>query len=219
MINTMQRPVLYSFRRCPYAMRARLAIAVSDVQVELREILLRDKAPEFLDVSPSATVPCLVTENEVIDESQDIMVWALEHNDPQNWLSMPSEGWDIIDDIEGPFKTALDRYKYSSRYEGADKETERTKARKFLMALNDRLAGQAFLFGGSETIADMATLPFIRQFANTDKQWFDSQDWPHLSAWLEAFLVSDRFQSIMAKYPVWKSNDPITLFPEAQFSG
>lgn len=210
----MTRPVLYSFRRCPYAMRARLAIASANVQVELREILLRDKAPEFLAVSPSATVPCLTDGDTVIDESRDIMVWALQQNDPEDWLQMPTEGWDIIDDIEGPFKTALDRYKYTSRYEAADKEAERSKASKSLIDLNDRLKGQDFLFGASPKIADMATLPFVRQFANTDKKWFDAQDWTHLSQWVESFLASERFLSIMAKYPVWKAGDPTTVFPE-----
>lgn len=210
----MTRPVLYSFRRCPYAMRARLAIASANVQVELREILLRDKASEFLAVSPSATVPCLTDGDTVIDESRDIMVWALQQNDPEDWLQMPTEGWDIIDDIEGPFKTALDRYKYTSRYEAADKEAERSKASKSLIDMNDRLKGQDFLFGASPKIADMATLPFVRQFANTDKQWFDAQDWTHLSQWVESFLASERFLSIMAKYPVWKAGDPTTVFPE-----
>ncbi len=214
----MTRPVLYSFRRCPYAMRARLAIASANVQVELREILLRDKAPEFLAVSPSATVPCLTDGDTVIDESRDIMVWALQQNDPEDWLQMPTEGWDIIDDIEGPFKTALDRYKYTSRYEVADKEAERSKASKSLIDLNDRLKGQDFLFGASPKIADMATLPFVRQFANTDKQWFDAQDWTHLSQWVESFLASERFLSIMAKYPVWKAGDATTVFPETNLA-
>ena len=214
----MTRPVLYSFRRCPYAMRARLAIASANVQVELREILLRDKAPEFLAVSPSATVPCLVDGDTVIDESRDIMVWALQQNDPEDWLQMPTEGWGIIDDIEGPFKTALDRYKYTSRYEAADKEAERSKASKSLIDLNERLKGQDFLFGPSPKIADMATLPFVRQFANTDKKWFDAQDWTHLSQWVESFLASERFLSIMAKYPVWKAGDPTTVFPETNLA-
>jgi glutathione S-transferase len=214
----MTRPVLYSFRRCPYAMRARLAIASANVQVELREILLRDKASEFLAVSPSATVPCLADGDTVIDESRDIMVWALQQNDPEDWLQMPTEGWDIIDDIDGPFKTALDRYKYTSRYEAADKDAERSKASESLIDLNDRLKSQDFLFGASPKIADMATLPFVRQFANTDKQWFDAQDWTHLSQWVESFLASERFLSIMAKYPVWKAGDPTTVFPETNLA-
>ncbi len=195
-------------------MRARLAIASSGIEVELREILLRDKAPEFLVSSPSATVPCLVTQNTVIDESRDIMVWALTQNDPEGWLELPDEGHNIIDMIEGPFKTALDRYKYRSRYQDADKASERAYASAFLHELNLRLEGKDFLFGENPTLADMATLPFVRQFANTDGQWFDAQDWPNLAAWLETFLDSARFKSIMQKYRVWHMNDPITLFPE-----
>ena len=212
----MTQAILYSFRRCPYAMRARLAIASSGTEVELREILLRDKEPAFLEASPSATVPCLVTQGNVIDESRDIMVWVLSQNDPEGWLDMPNEGHDIIDLIEGPFKVALDRYKYSSRYQGADKANERAAASAYLQDLNVRLEGNAFLFGSDATLADMATLPFVRQFANTDRQWFDAQGWPHLAAWLIEFLDSTRFKAIMQKYPVWQPDDPITLFPEVR---
>lgn len=193
-------------------MRARLAIMSAGIKVELREILLRDKAPEFLAKSPSATVPCLVTDGTVIDESRDIMSWALAESDPEGWLNMPEEGHEIVDIIEGPFKTALDRYKYSSRYEGACKTDERDTAARILHDLDRQLDGRHFLFGDKPTFADMATLPFIRQFANTDKSWFDAQDWPHLSRWLEAFLESDRFKAIMTKFPVWKFGDPVTIF-------
>ena len=209
----MTLPILYSFRRCPYAMRARLAIQSACIQVELREILLRDKAPEFIDVSPSATVPCLVSDVGVIDESRDIMIWCLKKNDPEGWLDMPEEGHDIVDTIEGPFKTALDRYKYSTRYDGANKLEERDIASGYLLEINKRLDGQSWLHGDNPKFSDMATLPFIRQFANTDRSWFDAQDWPHLSAWLERFLVSEDFKSIMTKYPVWKRGDAITEFP------
>lgn len=211
----MSLPILYSFRRCPYAMRARLAIESAGIDVELREILLRDKAPEFLATSPSATVPCLAFENEVIDESRDIMLWALRQNDPEGWLNMPAEGHDIVDVIEGPFKTALDRYKYSTRYNDADKLDERSKASSHLKDLDDRLDNQSWLFGDAPSFADMATLPFVRQFANTDKSWFDDQDWTGLSTWLENFLGSERLKSIMIKYPTWKDGDPITVFPSS----
>lgn len=209
----MSRPVLYSFRRCPYAMRARLAVASAGVEVELREIVLRDKAPEFLAVSPSATVPCLVTDEGVIDESRDIMLWALQTNDPEGWLAMPDEGNSLIDMIEGPFKTALDRYKYSTRYDDADKLTERETASSFLRQLDQQLEGKAYLFGERPTLADMAILPFVRQFAMTDKAWFDAEPWRNLSRWLEDFLSSDRLASIMNKYPKWQDGDPVTLFP------
>jgi glutathione S-transferase len=195
-------------------MRARLAVQSAGIQVELREILLRDKAPAFLQASPSATVPCLVTKTQTIDESRDIMLWALAQNDPEGWLDMPDDGFAIIDVIDGPFKTALDRYKYSTRYADADKAAERTVASAHLYGLNERLAGQTFLFGGNPTLADMAILPFVRQFAMTDKAWFDAQDWPHLSRWVEAFLASERFLSIMTKYKIWTDGDPVTHFPD-----
>ena len=194
-------------------MRARLALASAAVQVELREILLRDKAPEFLQTSPSGTVPCLKTEDRVIDESRDIMIWALQLNDPEGWLAMPDEGNALIDEIEGPFKTALDRYKYSTRYNDADKQAERETASGYLRDLDERLSSQDWLFGEKPTLADMAILPFVRQFAMTDKAWFDAQPWPHLSRWLEAFLASERLSKVMPKYPVWQAGDTATLFP------
>ena len=194
-------------------MRARLALASAAVQVELREILLRDKAPEFLQTSPSGTVPCLKTEDRVIDESRDIMIWALQINDPEGWLAMPDEGNALIDEIEGPFKTALDRYKYSTRYNDADKQAERETASGYLRDLDERLSSQDWLFGEKPTLADMAILPFVRQFAMADKAWFDAQPWPHLSRWLEAFLASERLSEVMPKYPVWQAGDTATLFP------
>lgn len=207
----MSLPILYSFRRCPYAMRARLAIQVAGIQCELREILLRDKAPEFLEASPKGTVP-VVIDNAVIEESHDVMLWALRQNDPEAWLDMPDEGYAILDIVIGSFKTALDRYKYQHRH-GSDIEEERKKASEFLSALDTQLGDKAFLFGHTPTIADMGILPFIRQFANTDRTWFDAQPWPNVIRWLDAFLVSDRFTAIMGKYPKWQSGDPVTVFP------
>lgn len=199
-------------------MRARLALASAGIKVELREILLRDKAPAFLKASPSATVPCLVAPDQTLDESRDIMIWALQQNDPDGWLNMPDEGHDIIDVIEGPFKTALDRYKYSTRYDDADKSAERAKASTFLIELDAKLNGTKYLFGNEPRLADMATLPFIRQFAMTDKAWFDAQDWSNLAQWVENFIDSKQFKSIMTKYPVWADGDPTTLFPDATAS-
>lgn len=205
--------VLYSFRRCPYAMRARLAIAASGQAVELREIVLRDKAPEFLATSPSATVPCLQDGALIIDESLDVMKWALERSDPEAWLDMPAEGHDLIAQADGPFKQALDHTKYATRYPGLDPEAERAKAHEFLHGLNAKLT-QPFLYGETPSLADMAILPFVRQFAFIDKARFDTEDWPNLSRWLEAFLVSDRFQSIMKKYAKWESGHAPIIFPE-----
>lgn len=191
-------------------MRARLALLVSGVEVELREVVLRDKPQAFLDVSPSATVPCLVTPTEVIDESLDVMLWALKQNDPDGWLAMPDEGHAWIERADGPFKQALDRTKYETRYPGTDPNAERDKASVFLSDLNAQIDSWMF---GRESLADNAILPFVRQFAFIDKDWFDAQPWPNLQAWLERFLDSQRFTAIMDKYPTWKDGDEATYFP------
>lgn len=203
-------PILYSFRRCPYAMRARLALDVSGVQTELREILLRDKPQAFLDASPSATVPCLVTDTRTIDESLDIMIWALQQNDPEGWLDMPAEGHAWIARADGPFKTALDRTKYATRYPDEDPKTHRQNASEFLSDLNAQITEWMF---DTPTLADHAILPFVRQFAFIDKVWFDAQPWPALQGWLERFLASDRFARIMVKYPPWQAGDAPVRFP------
>ena len=202
--------ILYSFRRCPYAMRARLALASAGIQVELREILLRDKAPELLAASPKATVPVLVLGGEVIDESYDIMLWALAQRDPENWLSGRDDA--LMSQIDGPFKTALDQYKYSDS--GA--ESARDQAAEILFKLDETLQAQPFLSGQQFGLADAATLTFIRQFANVDIPWFNAKPWLNLRGWLEDFLASVRFQAIMQKHPKWQAGDPATLFPEPQ---
>ena len=207
-------PILWSFRRCPYAMRARLGIAASGVQIELREILLRDKPEAFLRDSTSATVPCLRAEDQRIDESLDVMIWALRQNDPAGWLDMPDEGFALIAEADGPFKTALDRYKYATRHEGVDIRAEQAKAGAYLLRLDTMLNTQGWLFGGKASLADMAILPFVRQFAFVDKVWFDAQPWPNVQAWLARFLCSDAFGAIMSKYPLWQPGQSGVLFPE-----
>ncbi|MGB0504626.1 MAG: glutathione S-transferase [Pikeienuella sp.] len=204
-------PILYSFRRCPYAIRARLALASAGQQVTLREIVLRDKAEAFLEASPSATVPCLVAE-EVLDESLDVMRWALAARDPEGWLDMPDEGWSWIERADGPFKNALDRTKYAVRYPDVDAGEQRALAGVFLADLDAQIDEWIF---DRATIADYAILPFVRQFAFIDKAWFDAQPWPALQGWLERFLASKRFLSVMQKYPKWVEGDAITVFPSA----
>ncbi|MFK5981183.1 MAG: glutathione S-transferase [Rhizobiaceae bacterium] len=211
------KPILYSFRRCPYAIRARLAIAASGVACELREIVLRDKAPEFLEASPKATVPVLVDDGRVIEESLDIVFWALEHNDPENWLAPDigtlEEMQSLIAEGDGPFKDHLDRYKYASRHEDVNSDDERDAAGMYLFKLDQLLSERAYLFGIRISLADMTLAPFVRQFANVDREWFDAQPWPNLLRWLTDFLESERFQSIMEKYPKWQVGDPLTVFP------
>jgi glutathione S-transferase len=210
---SMTLPVFYSFRRCPYAMRARLALQTAHVHVELREVVLRDKPDAFLTASPSGTVPCLVTKTGVIDESLDIMVWALKQGDPRAWLEMPAAGWDLIAQCDGPFKHALDRAKYATRYPQDDPKEARARASKFLDECEKQLDGHLF---GRPTLADAAVLPFVRQFAFIDKAWFDAQPWPKVQGWLDAFLQGDLFGSIMQKYAKWEAGDAIIVFPDEQ---
>ncbi|MES0879590.1 glutathione S-transferase [Roseibium sp. SCP14] len=210
-------PILYSFRRCPYAIRARLAIASSRQKVELREVVLRDKAAEFLKTSPSATVPCLKLVDNVLDESLDVMLWALNAADPEDWL-IPETGnletmLDLVEDCDGSFKRHLDRYKYHTRYEGADREQERSAAATFLWQLDRLLEGQPWLFGQRASLADFAILPFVRQFANADREWFDGETWGNLKNWLVAFETSVRFQSVMPKWEKWQDGSHPVFFP------
>lgn len=208
-------PVLYSFRRCPYAMRARLALAVSEQPHELREVVLRDKPAEMLAASPKGTVPVLVLPGgEVIEESLDIMRWALTRNDPEQWLSPPQASQQEMDALiaatDGDFKCHLDRYKYPNRYP-AESEGDavafalrhRSEATHWLAQLDDRLAS-GWLLGAQASLADMAILPFVRQFAHTDADWFALQPWPRLQAWLAAFEASAIFAGVMGKHAAWQ---------------
>jgi glutathione S-transferase len=194
-------------------MRTRLAILASGLTVELREIVLREKAPEFLASSPKGTVPILVTPSAVIEESLEVMLWALDRSDPESWLVMPEAGYEWIARCDGPFKTALDHTKYAVRYPDLDPEQERGRAAEFLLDLNSQIANSGWIFGATCTLADMAIVPFIRQFANSDRSWFDAQPWPNLQRWLSRFLESDRFVSIMTKYPKWQAGDHPVIFP------
>ena len=207
-------PILWSFRRCPYAMRARLAVQSSGVQVALQEILLRDKPAAFLATSPKGTVPVINDAGTVIEESRDVMLWALRQNDPENLLDMPAEGFDLLDQCDGPFKAALDHTKYAVRHPDKSEAEEREKASIFLRDLNTRLANQPYLFGANRTIADIGIAPFVRQFANTDRAWFDAQDWPHLIRWLDRFLESADFAAVMTKYTPWQLGDALITFPQ-----
>ena len=205
-------PILYSFRRCPYAIRARLALASAGVRVELREIVLRDKPAAFLDASPSGTVPCLVTGATVLDESFDIMQWALAQHDPEGLLHMPADGLALIDRFDGPFKTALDLTKYAVRHPDSDPEVTRATAMDMLEDLEAQL-GQGWLFGATPTLADLAILPFVRQFAMIDKARFDTDTTPRVLAWLETFLASRRLSDVMEKRAAWKPDDAPVFFP------
>ena len=194
-------------------MRARLAIITSGIQVELREIQLSDKAPEFLVSSPKGTVPVLITQTEVIEESLDVMQWALVQADPECWLRMPEKGYDWITRSDGPFKKALDHTKYAVRFPNLNYTQELAPAIDFLQDLDDQIAGSDWMFGANCTFADMALLPFVRQFANIDRAWFNQKNWHHLQLWLARFLTSDHFTKIMLKYEKWHTGNNPTIFP------
>lgn len=211
-------PVLYSFRRCPYAMRARLALAASGQTCELREVVLRDKPPSLLQASPKGTVPVLVLpDGSVLDESLDIMQWALGQHDPDAWLA-PTEGTladmlALIGECDGPFKRALNRCKYPNRYPESDAAAERANAVYWLSALNERLGSRPHLFGAKAALADMAIAPFVRQFAGIDGDWWAAQPWPFLQAWLRQWQSSPLLASVMHKWPAWVEATAGVEFP------
>ena len=189
-----------------------MAIAVSGVQVELREVVLRDKPPEMIAVSPKGTVPVLLLrDGHVVDESLDIMRWALAQNDPENWLAHEAAG--MIAANDGPFKQALDRYKYPHRYGLADGLEHREAALEHLSGLNEILATQPYLGGSAPAFTDIALFPFVRQFAATDPLWFDALPLPALQGWLNGLLASDLFGQIMTRYPKWTAGDEAIFFP------
>lgn len=209
-------PILYSFRRCPYAMRARLALRYSGTQVELREILLANKPAQMLEVSPKGTVPVLLLpDGQVIDESYDIMRWALQRNDPDKWLA---DG-DFLQRVtvllkrnDDDFKQHLDHYKYADRFPQHSAAYYRQQGELFLQYLESLLAETAFLFADRITLADMIVLPFIRQFAQVDKDWFTQTAYRHLQGWLDKLVNSELFSQVMHKYPVWLPGSKRVIF-------
>lgn len=211
-------PVLYSFRRCPYAMRARLGIRYSGITVELREVVLRDKPASMIDYSPKGEVPVLVlADGKVLEESLDIIYWALSHNDPAHWLpadeTLRQQAMALIEENDNRFKHNLDRYKYPERYPDEQGPDYRAEGEEFLQKLEQRLSQHRYLLGEHISIADIAIMPFIRQFAHTDKDWFDQAPYPCLQQWLAGFLDSELFLSVMKKYPAWQPSDEVMLFP------
>ena len=219
-MDSSESKILYSFRRCPYAMRARLAVASSEMPVELREVVLRDKPDQMLEASPKGTVPVLVlSPDNVLEESLDIIDWALSRSDPEGLLAFDEDEVQemriLVEQNDGPFKNALDRYKYPNRFDDIAANEHRQLASAFIKELDTKLEGNRFLFGDRISFADVAILPFVRQFAFIDKAWFDAQDWPNVQAWLERFLNSPSFASIMSKYPQWQPGAQDILFPDA----
>ncbi len=209
-------PVLYSFRRCPYAMRARLAIRAAGIRVELREVALRSKPSEMLAISPKGTVPVLLLpDGDVIDQSLDIMRWALSQNDPLGWLNRANaQEWQVLIDInDGPFKRLLDSYKYPDRHPELPAHHWRDAAVELLLKpMDSRLQVHAQLLGDNTSLADIALLPFVRQFAQVNADWFATAPLPALQRWLKDHVDSPLFDSVMNKFPVWSSGQSPVIF-------
>ena len=202
--HLMALPILYSFRRCPYAMRARMSIVRTTFQVELREVILRDRPDHMMEVSPKGTVPVLLLEDgTVIEESLEIMQHVLDWD-----LSEEEQHWISRNDDE--FKFHLDRYKYPNRYEDVDEIEQRTLASAYLMDLDRRLATEPLM---SEALSD-ALFPFVRQFANHNRDWFDVQPWANVLEWLNENLESEAFKACMKKHKQWVEGDATIVFPE-----
>lgn len=217
MTTSVNLPVLYSFRRCPYAMRARLALYLSGVSVELREVVLKDKPESMLALSPKGTVPVLQLEDgTVLEESLDIILWARRQARDGVWPDRGAEeealALQLVQRVDSEFKFHLDRYKYPNRYEGAVAETHKAEAVKFLKDINSRLEQAPYLSGDAPGMADYATMPFVRQFSGVDAVWFKSQPWHAVLAWLEDLTAAAPFVAIMHKYSQWhEGDDPIVL--------
>ena len=209
-------PILYSFRRCPYAMRARLALILASKKCELREILLKDKPDEMLKVSSKGTVPVLQFTNKVLDESLDIISWAMESPAPNVHIYTESEellSLELVYLFDSKFKYHLDRYKYSSRY-GTDPGDHQAECKTILENLDEKINPNPWIFGAEISLLDISILPFIRQCKIANPDWFFIQSFVNVINLLNYFESSDLFSHAMQKYPIW---DPIknngNIFP------
>ena len=215
---TSSYPCLYSFRRCPYAMRARLGILFAELQVELREITLKNKPPQMLAISPKGTVPVLqLLDGTVIEESREIMIWALAQQDSQGLLNAETllEANALIDKNDNEFKYWLDRYKYADRHIEMSQTEYRQKGEAFLQLLEELLTKNPYLLGKSVTLADIGIVPFVRQFAHVDRDIFYSLPYPNLQRWLQDWLSHPLFLQAMTKFQPWQEGDEVVIFPAA----
>ena len=213
---TPSLPVLYSFCRCPYAMRARLGLLFADRQVVLREIVLKNKPTQLLAISPKGTVPVLqLSDGTVIEESREIMIWALEQNDPQRLLDVEilEKAMALIAKNDTEFKHWLDRYKYADRHLEMTQTEYRQKGEEFLQILEALLVKNTYLLGGRASIADIGIMPFVRQFAHVDRDIFYSLPYPNVQQWLQYWLEQPLFVTAMTKYQTWQEEDDPVIFP------
>ena len=209
-------PRLYSFRRCPYAMRARLALLFAELPVELREIVLKNKPSQMLAISPKGTVPVLqLPEGRVIEESREIMIWALEQNDKQGLLDakLIKQANDLLDKNDDEFKHWLNHYKYADRYPEMSQAEYQERGEVFLQSLETLLNKNAYLLGDSISIADIGIMPFVRQFAHVDRDVFYGLPYPKLQSWLQDWLEHPLFKQAMTKFDPWQEGDEVIIFP------
>jgi glutathione S-transferase len=215
----MSLPILYSFRRCPYAIRARLALAYAGISYELREVSLKNKPQAMLDISPKGTTPVMqigtnygdsCQDLRILEESLDIMNWAVQHHDPQRWQDLSDHALTLTQQLisanDHQFKQALDRYKYPNQFPERSQEFYRHQAEEFLQILELQLAEsemQNFLIRDRQTLADVAIFPFVRQFAYVNIDWFQASPYPYLQKWLQWHETSHLFELVMQKFPVW----------------
>jgi len=216
---SLNLPILYSFRRCPYAIRARMALRYAAVDYELREVSLGHKPSALLRASSKGTVPVLcLPGGKVIEESLDVMRWALAQHDPDCWLRAEwrAETRSLVEENDWEFKRHLEHYKYWERFPPHPQSYYRIQAEAFLLRLEQCLARNRYLFSADLTFADVAIFPFVRQFALVDKTWFDQAPFPRLQNWLETFLESSVFVEAMRSFPVWQEGDlPINIISGA----
>ena len=216
--STSSYPRLYSFRRCPYAMRARLGLLFAGLQVELREITLKNKPPQMLAISPKGTVPVLqLLDGTVIEESREIMTWALEQQDAQGLLAAQTlpQANALIDKNDNEFKYWLDRYKYADRHLDMSQAEYRQRGEVFLQMLEELLIKNPYLLGESITIADIGIMPFVRQFAHVNRKVFYDLPYPNLQCWLQDWLKHPLFLQAMTKFEPWQEKDDVVVFPAA----
>lgn len=215
----MTLPVLYSFRRCPYAMRARMALILTSHTCELREILLTDKPDSMLEISPKGTVPVLQLEDRIIDESMDVIKWAIKSgSEKMHILSEDEEAMSnsLIQLFDSKFKYHLDRYKYSSRYQTL-KEEHQEKCLEILNSLEQKISDQPWIFGKLVSLLDISILPFIRQCKIANPAWFKSQKFKRVISLLEHFESSKLFNKAMEEFELWDpKKSKVLIFPSSE---
>ncbi|MGX9416107.1 glutathione S-transferase [Vibrio sp. RC27] len=218
MPNKYDLPILYSLRRCPYAMRGRMGIALAKKTVLLREIVTKDKPSELLDSSPKGTVPVLVLpKGGIIEQSLDIMIWALQQNDPQNLLRSDDPVLSelihqLINTHDNEFIGHLEKYRASVRYRNDDSERRRHNCEKFISELEHKLTLHTYLFGDTPSLADFAVMPFVSQFVRVEKKWFVQSEYQNVGRWLRAHLDSQLYGQVMKQYPLWNDGKQECLF-------